>query len=45
MMVVWDVEVRCQVVLLNVNLLTMRSVDGSASLEWKEHGLLLAFWD
>ena len=45
MMAVWDVEVRCQVVLLNVNLLTMRSVDGSVRLEWKEHGLLLALWD
>ena len=43
MMAVWDVEVRCEVVLLNVNLLTMRSVDGSVRLEWNEHGLLLAF--
>ena len=45
MIAVWDVEVRCQVVLLNLNLLTMRNVDGSAKLEWKECGLLWVFWD
>ena len=45
MMAVWDVEVRCQDVLLDVNLPTMRSVDGSARFEWKKHELLRAFWD
>ena len=44
-MALWGVEVRCQVMLLNVNFLMMRSVDGSARLDWKKRGLLRVFWD
>ena len=39
-MALWGVEVRCQVMLLNVNFLMMRSVDGSARLDWKTWALV-----
>ena len=45
MMVVWDVEAKCQVVQVDVHLLMMRSVYDSARLEWIDCGLLQFFWD
>ena len=45
MMAVWDVEVKCQVELVDAHLLLFKSVDDRAKFEWRECKLLHCFWD
>ena len=44
MMVVWDEEVSCQVVMMDEWLLMVKSGDGSVREGWKERVLLQFLW-
>ena len=45
MIVLWDVEVKCQIELVDAHLLVLKNVDDRAKFEWRKCELLQFFWD